>query len=62
MLSQDSENNIFFRHNSLNYASYQSEIEIKFMSTEVVTSNPYAGLIALERVGIVENYEITSIQ
>lgn len=31
--------------------------EVKDMSAEVVDSNPYSRLMALQRMGIVENYE-----
>jgi ubiquitin-like modifier-activating enzyme 5 len=36
-------------------------IPIQQMSAEVVDSNPYSRLMALKRMGIVENYEVTEV-
>jgi len=38
-------------------AGAASRSKIKDMSAEVVDSNPYSRLMALQRMGVVENYE-----
>ncbi|KAL7306050.1 hypothetical protein TKK_0001513 [Trichogramma kaykai] len=40
-----------------NEGSAQTRAKIKHMSSEVVDTNPYSRLLALQRMGIVQNYE-----
>lgn len=43
-----------------NHKSVRQKIEA--MSAEVVDSNPYSRLMALKKMGIVKNYEVSIVQ